>query len=221
MASVVAAGGWTEGNEKSAIYLFDRSTGEMRKRITGLPQVTESLVFSADGRYLAAGLHDDKGLRVYDGDREWTEVFRDEDYGDGGHIYGVAFAGDGRLATASFDGKVRLYDPSFRLIASQDDTRGYYPARVAFSPDGTVLAVGHDDVPAVDLLDGQTLELRPGPDINGLHGGGSASSGLVPRRADPLRGRQPRRKQHYHCSHSCMGCRRSWPSAAPPRRPEA
>ena len=87
--------------------------------------------------------------------------------------YGVAFARDGRLATASLDGKVRLYDPSFRLVARQGRTRGYQPSEVAFSPDGTVLAVGHEDVPTVDLLDGQTLELRPGPDIKGLRGGKS------------------------------------------------
>src|ERR1700732_5398211 len=37
-----------------AIYLFDRNTGKMTTRIGGLPDVGRVLVFSADGRYLAA-----------------------------------------------------------------------------------------------------------------------------------------------------------------------
>ena len=50
--TLIAAGGWTLGYGDQPIYLFDRSTGEMTKRITGLPQVTSRLVFSANGRYL-------------------------------------------------------------------------------------------------------------------------------------------------------------------------
>ena len=37
----------------------------------------------------------------------WAEVARDEDYGD--QSDGVVFAPDGRLATTSYDGRVRLY----------------------------------------------------------------------------------------------------------------
>ena len=57
--SLVAAGGWTS-NEEESLYLFDRATGAMRQRITGLPNVTHRLVFSADGRYLwLSGRYDD------------------------------------------------------------------------------------------------------------------------------------------------------------------
>ena len=107
------------------------------------PTVTHSLAFSSDGRYLAAGLGGGNGLRVYDRDRQWTEVFRDTDYGD--DIYGATFAADGRLATASYDGKVRLYDRDFKLVVPpRKATGGNQPFRIAFSPDGTMLAVGYD-----------------------------------------------------------------------------
>ena len=59
---------------------------------------------------------DGGGLRIFDHDRDWEEVFRDESYG--GDIYGVTFADDGRLATSSTDGKIRLYDASFAPVAS-------------------------------------------------------------------------------------------------------
>src|SRR5215831_1157931 len=66
--ALVAAGGWT-GLSTAAlgypIYLFETDTGKMTARIAGLPNVTASLAFSSDGRYLAAGLGSE-GLRVYD-----------------------------------------------------------------------------------------------------------------------------------------------------------
>ncbi|MFZ0494865.1 MAG: caspase family protein [Methylocella sp.] len=150
------------------IYLFDRNTGKMTTRIGGLPDVVQGLAFSADGRYLAVVCHSG-GLRVFDRDKNWTEAFRDATYGD--QSYGVAFADDGRLATSSYDGKVRLYDRSFKLAATQEALSGRHPARLAFRPDGKVVAAGYEDNPSVDLLDGHSLARLPGPNIDGLDGG--------------------------------------------------
>jgi len=170
--NVVAAGGWTwtGGFVDNPIYLFDPNTGKMIKRITGnLSQVSLHLVFSSDGRYLAATLGGPNGLRVFDRETNWAEAFRNADYGSSS--YGAAFADDGRLATASYDGKVRLYDRSFSLIASQEAPSGHRPYALAFSPDGDVLAVGYDDAPLMDLLDGHSLARLPGPGTDDLHNG--------------------------------------------------
>ena len=59
------------------------------------------------GHRLATTLNGSNGIRLDYCDRDWGEVARDEDYGDAS--YGAAFAPDARLATSSFDGKVRLY----------------------------------------------------------------------------------------------------------------
>jgi WD40 repeat protein len=113
--ALVAAGGWTRPAPEQSIYVFETQTGKMAARIAGLPGTTHSLAFSPDGRYLAAGLsRRTNGLRVYDRQREWSEVFRDTDYGDA--VLGVTFSADGRFATTSYDGKVRLYDRAFRLV---------------------------------------------------------------------------------------------------------
>lgn len=140
----------------------------MTGRIGGLPNVVAELLFSADGRYLAATCGSG-GLRVFDRDKNWPEAFRDEAYGD--QSYGAAFADDGRLATSTIDGKVRLYDPNFKLVATQETLSGRQPKRLAFRPDGKVLAVGYAAKPSGDLLDGHNLARLPGPNVEGLDGG--------------------------------------------------
>jgi hypothetical protein len=162
--STIAAGGWTERrNCPCSIYLFDRESGNLIRRIVGdLSNVTHFLMFSPDGRYLAAMLGPGAGLRVFDQEKDWSEAFSDNQYGD--RSFGAAFSHDGRLATASFDGLIRLYrydpgrkDPSFRRFGEPVKAPSGRPSRIAYSPDGERLAVGYYDVAAVDILDGRTL----------------------------------------------------------------
>ena len=56
--STVAVGGWTgyDWDQQNSIYLFDRVSGRLTKRIAGLPSVVFHLAFSPDGRFLAASL---------------------------------------------------------------------------------------------------------------------------------------------------------------------
>jgi WD40 repeat protein len=115
--STIAVGGWMErirGGDDYPIYLFDRESGNLIQRIHGdLPSDTKFLTFSPDGRYLAATLSGENGLRVFDRETDWSEAFRDGQYGS--NSFGATFASDGRLATASNDGLIRLYafDPKF------------------------------------------------------------------------------------------------------------
>jgi WD40 repeat protein len=172
---IAAVGGWMEapgGPGDYPIYLFDSSTGKMTRRITDdLPNITLHLVFSTDGRYLAAMLGDNDGLRVFDRDKNWSEAFRDTEYGS--ESWGAAFADDGRLATASYDGRIRLYDSKFSMLVPPQKARsGHAPRELAFSPDGKLLAVGYYDWPLVDVLDGHSLERLPGPNTDDLKNGG-------------------------------------------------
>jgi hypothetical protein len=163
---MVAAGGFTESiSGDSPVYIFDRDSGALVSRIHGdLPDAAHFLTFSPNGRFVAAVLGSGKGLRVFDRDMGWSEAFRDDKYGDRG--YGAAFSSGGRLATTSYDGMIRLYAydpdnvrPNFRLVGQPIKApSGNRPYRIAFSPDDKRLAVGYNNLAAVDVLDGRTLK---------------------------------------------------------------
>ena len=169
--ALIAAGGWTgslKDGEAQKIYLFSRD-GKLVKRIDGLPEVVGYLTFSPDGRTLAAGLGGANGIRIFDRDRDWAEIARDTDYG--GRVQSLAFAPDGRLATATEDGKVRLYDARFSLMSERRTVMGQDPYSLAFNPDDGRLAVGFYRSTSIALLNGQTLVPLKTPDVSGIDNG--------------------------------------------------
>jgi WD40 repeat protein len=167
--STIAVGGHMEqGNGRHPIYFFDRKSGDLIRRIgEDLPDETNFLTFSPDGRYLATALSG--GLRVFDREKDWREAFRDQ-YRDS---YGAAFALDGHLATTSDEGLVRLYQyvpnsnsPNFRPVGERAlAPSGDSPRGIAFSPKGERLAVGYHDAAHVDVLDEASLGLLRAPGI--------------------------------------------------------
>lgn len=169
----IACGGWTgfEGEKKISIYIFDRETGSLIKRISGLPKVIRHLVFSKDGKFLAATLGRNNGIRIYD-TRNYEPVFPDSAYGD--DSYGADFDKDGRLVTTSYDGYIRLYeykDKRFRFFERQRAKGGNNPFSISFSPDGSRIAVGFDDSQKVDVLSAKDLSLLYSPDTSGVDNG--------------------------------------------------
>ena len=114
-----------------------------------------------------------------------SKMARDEDYG--GQSYGGAFAPDGRLATTSYDGRLRLYDAAGKLVRSAE-TGHAQPFGVAFSPDGARLAVGFDDSTDVGLFDGGTPRGPAGPGHRRDRQWQPDECGLVGRRSDAVRG---------------------------------
>nr|VFJ51713.1 MAG: WD40 repeat [Candidatus Kentron sp. DK] len=187
----IAAAGWTDlwGGSTTAIYLLERASGRLIKRLTGLEDVIFHLAVSADGRWLSAGLCGGEGLRVFDAKNRFRQVFADRKYGDAS--YGVAFAPDGRwLVTSSWDGQLRLYRiesgakngagvgakggvPRFTLRKKARLEGGNQPYAIAFHPapgDGR-LAVGFNDSTTVQVLDGRDLTPRYAADTRGLDNG--------------------------------------------------
>ena len=152
--TTVAVGGRTQ---LGAVYLFDRASGRLTGRLSFSVDVIFHLAFSPDGRWLAAVLGDSQGLRVWDW-RDGGSALSDTGYG--ANAYGAAWSSDGRLATSSYDGSVRLYDLAggrLNKLAQASAPGGKKPYALAFHPTGDRLAVGYNDRARVDVLDGRSL----------------------------------------------------------------
>jgi WD40 repeat protein len=188
----VACGGRTGSPKQgdACVYLFDRATGTMTRRLGGLPGWVQHLVYTPNGRFLAVVTGEGGGKASWSGVRifrlpDYALVAEDRDYGD--FVKWVESNPTGsQVATSCYDGFVRLYDlsglesrgaPLPRRIAPVSKIRppgGKRPWGLAFSSDGTLLAVGLNLAPGVDVLkvDGNTLKHGYSPDTTGVRGNG-------------------------------------------------
>jgi hypothetical protein len=150
----------------NAVYIFDRATGALLRRIdTRSPSSIVTLALSRDGRVLAVGLAGKGGLRTFD---FASGALQGEDTNYGDSVYALDFSPDGRrLAAGGADGALRLYnvDAAGRVQlaggAKPDGSRLIAQAR--YSPDGKLLAVAFEDNPQVVVLDAADLNLVAQP----------------------------------------------------------
>lgn len=159
-----AAGGQTA---ESAIYVFDRASGNITRSIKGLTTMVRHLVFSKDGRFLIATLANG-GIRLYES-QNYQLIGIDKDYG--GESFGADLTSNNKLVTTSFDSYIRLYEfgnNGLRLITKKKAGGGKLPYSVAISPDGAKLAVGYYDSIRVSVLSATDLSLLYSPDVIGL-----------------------------------------------------
>ena len=161
--TIVAGAGWSglEWDGAHSIYIFDRASGRMLRRITGLPQSIPHLTFSPDGRVLLATLHGNQGVRFY-GTSDGRLLAEDRDYR--AETYGASFDKNGRVVTASYDGLLRLYGGDFRLLAQQQVSEGKRPFTVSLIPNGSKIVVGYENSGQVDVFSGDDLRYLYSPD---------------------------------------------------------
>lgn len=172
----VFCAGWTgyAWDRAHCVYIFERESGRLVRRLTGLPSVVNHMTVSRDGAYLAAVLGEG-GVRVWRLS-DLSPIGQDPAYQ--GESYGAAFDGRDRLATTCYDGQIRLYqiaDNGLTLISKVAASGGHRPFSLAFSPDGSQLAVGYTDSTSVEILDGNTLAVRGAPNLRGVDNGNLAS----------------------------------------------
>ncbi|MDD4930147.1 MAG: caspase family protein [Gallionella sp.] len=169
----VALGGWSRlgyegGDMNNNIFLFDRASARLLRRLSGLPGVVIDQAFSPDGRYLAATMGAD-GLRLFSVS-DGRLLAEDRDYRGGS--YSVDFSRDGRLVTTCEDGLLRVYrfdGQVLTLLAKRAAPGGRDPAVARFSPDGHRIALGFTDTSEVNVLDAGDLSLAYAPDTRGAN----------------------------------------------------
>jgi WD40 repeat protein len=169
--TLVAAGGWDatyDTTKTMSVYLFDTANGSSLRRLGNFPNVIGNLAFSPDGTKLAVSLLGKNGIRVVDV-VSGRELMSDTDYTT--DSYGTVFGPDGSLYAIAWDGFLRRYSPDLQRTAKIATEGGKRPYSVAVDPSGRRLAIGYDDVAAIDLYNAQDLR-RIGPaDTRGVDNG--------------------------------------------------
>ncbi len=172
-AKWVAGAGWTakEWDNAGSIYLFNRASGKLMKRLSGLENIIAHLCVSKDGQYLGATLGGRQGVRVWN-TQTWQPIFRDTNYADSS--YWCDFDRRNRLVTSSLDGYLRLYSPTsygFSLVGRSKAPGGSQPFSAVFSPTGNQIALGFADSTNVNVLDGHNLGFLYAPNTRGINQG--------------------------------------------------
>ncbi len=172
---ITASSGYLAG---AAIKLRKFGSRQLMAELIDDPRGSGSLVFSPDGKLLAAGSNADGSVRIWDPDLGTRlSLLRTADYPQFGTNLPtwVSFAPDGdTLATASPLGTVEVWDTStWRVIDSvvpaskAPNLRKKLCRAIAISPDGNLLAVATSDG-MIRVYEYPTLKLRADIGINVL-----------------------------------------------------
>jgi WD40 repeat protein len=166
-SATIAVGGWTGSDSKYSIFLFDRSSGALKQRLSGLPDVVFHLTYSPDGARLAACLGAGQGIRVYDASNGYRLLPSHTKYADRSDY--ANFDRRNRLITISDDSFVRLYEADrYQAPVAQFEWKNHELNSAAFSPDGSTVAVGSYSSPEVMLLSGSDLGAPFKVDTSGI-----------------------------------------------------
>ena len=148
------------------VYIFDRESGKLTQRLTGISETVYSLTFTPNGKYIICGLTEG-GIRAFqlEGGKLALE---DKDYGE--RITGLSFTSTGKMAAVCWDGTIHLYNEDLSKVQKKVST-GKHPSGVSFSPDGSKIAVGYSDRPLVEALSSKDLSLLYTPSMKGVTNG--------------------------------------------------
>ncbi|MHC4940009.1 MAG: WD40 repeat domain-containing serine/threonine protein kinase [Planctomycetota bacterium] len=148
------------GDGAGSVRVWNVATGACERVLLGHAGIVRDLAFRDDERLVSVG-----SLAV----RHWSVGLPDvlrahrsrEDGNPDPYVYGVAYRPDGsQLASAGWDGTVRVYDARTRaLLRTLSGAKRYYS--VAYSPDGSMIAAGSHDVHLFDARTGERLRRFP------------------------------------------------------------
>jgi WD40 repeat protein len=139
---------------KGGVCIWDVQTGKMVRRLDGV-EPPEAVAWSPDGKWLAVGDHLTR-LCLFDAATGKQLLRLTDTYSE------LAFSPDSRsLAAATSDGSAKLWEvPSGKLLQAWETGYLYERRSLAFSPDGSKLAVGgYAEIRVRDVARGKHLRM--------------------------------------------------------------
>lgn len=152
----LAAGGYDAAFPKldrTGVYIFETASGRMLNWLAEGSNIFTAVAFSPDGTRLVAATGVGElavwSIPSFKLTRKIRACKRP--------ISGLAFLPDGTFIVSCEDGTVTSYAVSLKRLKRERAAGGKLPSRLAVSPDGSRLAMGYRDTPAVDVIDARTL----------------------------------------------------------------
>ncbi len=166
---LIATGGTLKGTSQHVVVIWDARTGDPLRELEGHTEDINDLNFSPDGSRLVTVGADGTAIIWNPRTGELLHTLT----GHKDSLQGVSFSNDGSLvATSGWDGTLRLWDAATgEQVRSIPTTEGL--CYNAFSPDNSMVAVGHC------LGDTATVwDVRTGRRLTTLRGHGSGVVGV-------------------------------------------
>lgn len=165
--TAILAGSITNNENSFSLYLYDTTSLRMKNRLSKLPSEILHVAYSPDGTRFAAAFGSARGIIVWDSS-SGKKIAEDLKYGAACNW--ITFASDGRMATSSDDGLIRIYDSKMQLLHQVKSSNGKEPYSLSFSEDGQFLAVGYKDKIKVEIIDTTLGKIVKTPNVDGLAG---------------------------------------------------
>src|SRR5262249_23160453 len=163
---------WGFGAKNGQVHVRDAETGRLVANLDHSPSWVSAFAFSSDSTRVATAFGERVGWGNPGGVRLWDLRSRQvvgAITGFNGKISQLAFSPGDRLlpsAVSVFDPKTRKYTYEVKIwdVKTRKEQRSFVGKSMAFSPNGTTLAVVGDDasVGLFDLGTGQVLRTFPG-----------------------------------------------------------
>lgn len=170
--NLVAVGGYSAvgSTEGYTLFLVDKKSRSISRTLPDLPGPIHGLAFSPDGSLLAIAMGSSQALLIIKVDGLGT-VFA-PNLGDTGGTT-LAWSDDGRLALGLGDGTIHGFSQdggTFKETAVSKPWVGKErtPYRLAWSPDGSRIAVSYGIAPFIEILGSADLERLVQVDVQGI-----------------------------------------------------
>lgn len=146
------------GSEDKTAIVWDLTTGKEAQVLKGHGEVVLAVAISHDGSKVATACQD-KTVKVWDaGNGKELHTLKGFDR----EVTSVAFAPDGKLAAASADATIKIWDSAGKDLQTLKAPEGLWAVR--FSPDGKYLAAGgwNDTIKIFEAASGKEVAQRNG-----------------------------------------------------------